>query len=84
MRPYATGGQALPVGIEERDEPVLIVLLQQAAMFAWYKTELEPKRHKAAKSYVRGLEDVTKVPLISHAELENILVPRYIKVSAAG
>jgi hypothetical protein len=50
------------------------------AMFAWYKTELEPKRHKAAKPYVPALEDVTKVPLISYAGLEKILVPRYIKV----
>jgi hypothetical protein len=48
-------------------------------MFAWYKAKLEPSRHKTVKSDVPALEDVTKMLFISYAELEKILVSRYIK-----
>jgi hypothetical protein len=48
------------------------------AMYSWYMDE-QPRHHKSTKAPVPSVEDVTKVPVISRATLEQLLVPKYIK-----
>jgi hypothetical protein len=48
------------------------------AMYSWYMDQA-PRSHKTGKATVPAAEDVTKVPVITRAALEKLLVPRYIK-----
>jgi hypothetical protein len=48
------------------------------AMYSWYMDQA-PRRHKTGKASVPAAEDVTKVPQITRAALEKLLVPKYIK-----
>lgn len=49
------------------------------AMYSWYMDKQKPRRKKADNSQVPSAEDVTKVPVISRADLDKLLVPRYIQ-----
>lgn len=80
-RPATTGpGPARPPAAAATAEAGAMQDLRNVgtAMWSWYMDQA-PRRHKTGKAPVPAAENVAKVPVITRAALEKLLVPRYIK-----
>jgi len=73
-----------PRGTPEQVQTINDLRNVGTAMYAWYRTEMEPRRSEEGhKGQTKAAEDpqadITSIPVISRDELAKVLVPKYIQ-----
>jgi hypothetical protein len=69
--------------LEQQKQTIVDIRNAGTAMFSWWQEEMAPKRsasaHKAAEDREGApSKSIAEIPVISHADLAKILVPKYL------
>lgn len=84
LTPLTTDAASAPQGTPGQVQSINDLRNVGTAMWSWWKTEMGPRRseeaHERAAAAAKSVTvaDVSQVPVISRADLERLLVPKYI------